>query len=518
MIKATALQALRRFWWIPLLLGCAGGLLSALPDPAETVDSRVFYVARHTLLIESDGGVLEDPTAVNQLELRATTGDVPDLVEERLGYPAALSSTALDTFEASLILEATADSPEVAEDTANAYADVLSTYVTQLQQNIQTDRRSALLTRSDQLQEDIDDLQDQLDPDVENAVVQAQLDALQREYSVVFEQLYNEQNSNEARLVLTTLERASARPVETSAGGLGAPTSRSGRAALGVFSGLALGSGLALLAGRLDRRVRSRAHAEYLFGAPASVIVPDMPELDSKVVVRPDRHDQLSDAYRTLRSVLTFSHAARVTDEEESTRAMIIVVVSPGSSDGKTSIASNLSAALVEANKRTLAVNTDFRRPTLSRRLLGEDPTPLPFDLSQLNDTPPSQLLRRTPLPNLVLLDLSTVAGPPGSLARSTTRLLEPLSNLVDAIVIDSSPVGATAEVLELLPFADHVVVSMRLDHTLTSAAQRSMSLLRALSTGEMHLVVVGESIERSPYYEYGNPTGKRTKRRQLTA
>jgi hypothetical protein len=26
--------------------------------------------------------------------------------------------------------------------------------------------------------------------------------------------------------------------------------------------------------------------------------------------------------------------------------------------------------------------------------------------------------------------------------------------------------------------------------------------------------VVVGENIERSPYYEYGNPNGKRTKRR----
>ena len=43
---------------------------------------------------------------------------------------------------------------------------------------------------------------------------------------------------------------------------------------------------------------------------------------------------------------------------------------------------------------------------------------------------------------------------------------------------------------------------------------QRTMQLLRSLSTGTLHLVVVGENIERSPYYEYGKPSGKRSKRR----
>lgn len=515
MVKATALQALRRFWWIPLLLALGGGILGALPEPTTTADAQVYYRAAHTLLIESEGGsIFDDPLAIYQLELRATTGEVPDLVAAQLGYPAALSSTFLDTTNGALTLEATADSAQVAQDVANAFADVLATYITELQQQTATDRRNALLSRAQRLETDIEELEAQLVGDTENAVVRAQLDALQREYSVVFEQLYNEENEVDSRLVLTTLERAEAQEISTEATGLGAPTSRTGRGALGLFVGAGVGSGLALLASRLDRRVRSRAQAELLFGAPASVIVPDMPERDGTLAVRSDRHDQLSDAYRTLRSVLAFSQAARVERGGDASRAMIVVVVSPGSGDGKTSIAANLSAALVEANKRTVAVNTDFRRPTLSRRLLGEDPLPLPFDLQQLNEVPPTQLLRRTSIPNLVLLDLSTVDGPPGSLARSTTRLLEPLSKLVDAIVIDSSPVGATAEVLELLPYADHVVVSMRLDHTLTSATQRSMSLLRALTTGEMHLVVVGESIERSPYYEYGNPTGKRTKKR----
>ena len=136
----------------------------------------------------------------------------------------------------------------------------------------------------------------------------------------------------------------------------------------------------------------------------------------------------------------------------------------------------------------------------------------MPFTAADLAEVHPRQLLRRTPLPNLVLLDLSGIDAPPGTLARATTSVLDELATMADAIVIDSSPVGATAEVLELLPYADHVVVAIRLDHTLTSATQRTMQLLRSLSTGTLHLVVVGENIERSPYYEYGKPSSKRSK------
>ena len=329
---------------------------------------------------------------------------------------------------------------------------------------------------------------------------------------MVFEQQYGDEFNTSNRLVLTTLQSAIAYSQEASAGGLGAPKSRPTRGALGLAMGGVVGAGVALMLSRLDRRIRSRAQAELLYGGQVSVVVPDVSGAGDGLAVRPDRHDQLSDAYRTLRSMLSFAEAA---EQEPGTpqRASITLVVSPGSGDGKTSIAANLAASLVETNKRTIAVNTDFRRPTLAGRLLGEVPEPLPYAVEDLGMIPARQLLRRTPITNLVLLDLSGIEAPPGTLARATTRLLGQLSDIADSIVVDSSPVGATAEVLELLPFADHVVVAIRLDHTLTSATQRTMQLLRSLTTGTLHLVVVGENIERSPYYEYGNPTGKRSKR-----
>lgn len=516
MMKATALEALRRFWWIAFLFALGGGILAALPEPATTQDATITYSATHTLLISSsNGSIYSDPVALNQLSLYATIGVVPERVGEALGIDpgtaASAISPSLNSTDGSLGITATATTKERAEELANTFATTLTSYMAELQENQRTDRLAALNARADRLEQDISDLEREAQANPDDRVVQAKLDALASEYSVVFEQQFGTSFDIEPTLILSTLAEAKGYP-NASDTGLGAPKTRPTRAIFGLGVGAIVGAGVALLVSRLDRRIRSRAQAELLFGAPASVVIPDVGGAGTSLVVRPDRHDQLSDSYRTLRSVLTFAEAAHAEAEAPRERAAVVLVVSPGSGDGKTSIAANLAAALVEANRRTIAVNTDFRRPTLAGRLLDDDPVPLPFAFAQLSEVTPTQLLRRTPTPNLVLLDLSGMDAPPGSLARATSQALAPLARVADMIVVDSSPVGATAEVLELLPYADHVVVAIRLDHTLTGATQRSMQLLRSLTTGAMHLVVVGENIERSPYYEYGSPKGKKAK------
>ncbi|MDO8362925.1 MAG: hypothetical protein Q7V88_08505 [Actinomycetota bacterium] len=529
MMKATAMEALRRFWWIALLFAIGGAVLGAIPEPSKAADAVVTYRAEHVLLVKSDNGsIFADPIATNQLTLYAVTGEVPKRVAARFGLgtdeaaelaaSSHISTPVLDATTGALVIQAADATAELAVQYADAFAEELTKYLAELQEKERTNRANALLAQAQQLQADIAELQREAAADPDDRLVAAELDALSREYSVVFEQQYGDQYNQTSTLTLNTLRKATAIPVSSGAGGLGAPDSRLGRGATGLAVGAVIGSFVALITSRLDRRVRSRAQAELLYGGQVSVVIPDVSGAGNEVAVRPERHDQLSDSYRTLRSMLSFAEAARTAgDGSEPRGAAVTLVVSPGSGDGKTSIAANLAAALVETNKRTIAINTDFRRPTLAARLLGHAPDPLPFSLAELSQVPPRQLLRRTPLTNLVLLDLSGIDAPPGTLARATTRVLEPLSEMADSIVIDSSPVGATAEVLELLPFADHVVVAIRLDHTLTSATQRTMQLLRSLSTGTLHLVVVGENIERSPYYEYGNSSGKRSKRKTGT-
>jgi Mrp family chromosome partitioning ATPase len=88
---------------------------------------------------------------------------------------------------------------------------------------------------------------------------------------------------------------------------------------------------------------------------------------------------------------------------------------------------------------------------------------------------------------------------------RATTEKLPALASVADSIVIDTSPVGATAEVLELVPFADVIVVVARVGGTQISAAERTLAILRDLATAPMILVLGGVKMDKANYYEYSD-------------
>ncbi len=329
-------------------------------------------------------------------------------------------------------------------------------------------------------------------------MLQAQQAAVSRQYSVAFEQeaLLAKQPTV---LSFTTLERAQA--VAVIDRGLGAPTSRTARTVMGFAVGTAVGFAVAVLLGRLDRKIRTREQAEEVMGMRARVAIPRVrDERRNRVVVTRGRHDLLSDSYRTLRNVVSFVLGGL----EPVDRARIALVVSPGPGDGKTSLAVNLAAAFVERGQQTIAVNTDFRRPTMMRAFTDDRVLPLPFFLEDLDKVDSGLLLYETENPLLHLVDLSTL-GSASELARATARLLPRLAQRADAIVVDTSPVGATAEVLELVPVADVIIVVARVGHTQIAAAEKTIGILRDLTTVPMLLVVTGVKPERTGYDVYGD-------------
>jgi Mrp family chromosome partitioning ATPase len=285
--------------------------------------------------------------------------------------------------------------------------------------------------------------------------------------------------------------------------GLSAPTGRRTRAVMGLLAGLAVGTAVALLLARLDRKVRTREQAEDALGMRARVEIPAVKQRGERagIVVVNGRHDVLSDAYRTLRNLVTFVQSGG----EPLGRAHVTVVVSPGQGDGKTSLAANLAAAFVESERRTVAVNTDFRRPRLAQVINGDRPAlpPLPSEDLKLPD--PKLMLTRTDHPKLVMLDLSTIDATPGELLRSTVGRFPAMSGLADDIVVDTSPVGITAEPLEVVPYADVIILVIRLGHTSVEEAQQTLTRLRDVATAPVILALTGAKAGKRKYVEYGD-------------
>ena len=236
------LDALRRFWWIVVIFTILGAVVAGAPSPQEAADSVTRWNAAHTLLVSntSDGGVLNDQQAFNQLALFATTGRVPERAADALGFtgsPAALASeieVISDQQTGALQISTTQETEDEAVAIANAFADELSGYLAERQDQLSQDRIAATLTRLDELEAQINEVEATVlmpseDPDgepIEDPVARAQLDALSRQYSVVFEQ-YNSLNADQGQLVLTTLEEAQGVPIEER--GLSAPRSRVSR-------------------------------------------------------------------------------------------------------------------------------------------------------------------------------------------------------------------------------------------------------------------------------------------------
>ncbi|CAB4895870.1 unannotated protein [freshwater metagenome] len=252
---------------------------------------------------------------------------------------------------------------------------------------------------------------------------------------------------------------------------------------------------------RSDSRIRTRAQAEAIFGLRSQVAIPDTKERHHGVVVVPERHEPLSDAYRTLRSVVGFVEGGAAHAQG---RVPTILIVSAASGDGKTSVASNLAAAFVETGQRTVAVNTDFRRPALSARILDADPARPGFSVEDLLTLSIRDLLTPTAIDGLVVFDLQGLRASPGDLARITAARIPELASVgASTVVVDTSPVSATAEVLELVPLADVIVLVVRVNHTFIDAAHRTIDTIRALTAAHLLLVVVGEKRQRTDYYEY---------------
>jgi Mrp family chromosome partitioning ATPase len=514
------IDSLRRFWWVVLLFTVGGAVVGGLPAPEDAADSITRYTASHTILIapsNSQGGVsYTDPQTFNQIQLFATTGEVPTRAAAALDYDGssaqlASSVTAItDQQTGALRISTTQATADEAVAVADAFGDELTTYIAQRQDQLRQDRLTSTLTRLEELESQIQEIEGEVlipaasngpdAPPTEDPVARAQLDALSRQYSVVFEQ-FNALQQDQGQLVLTTLERA--QPVAITEQGLSAPRSRTGRALLGSIAGLAIGCGIALVLGRADRKIRAPQQAEEVLGLAANTAIPAVRHHDSSVLaVSPGRHEPLSDSYRTLRSMLAFLDNE---NPELRDRASVTLVVSPGPGDGKTSVSANLAAAMVESGSRTVAVNTDFRRPTLSDRLGVADPEPAGLDLHEIASAPLELVLAPGIDPGLAVLDLARVRGnTPGDLARVTARLLPRIGEIADTIVVDTSPVGATAEVLEFVPRADNIVLVVRLGHTTATTARRSIETVRTLSRGNLLLVLVGgDSNSGDQYYYY---------------
>lgn len=280
---------------------------------------------------------------------------------------------------------------------------------------------------------------------------------------------------------------------------------------LGLVLGLALGLLAAFVRDSLDRRLRSSREIQEHLKMPLLGLV---------------RHDALGhagfvnngksapkgeiEAFRIMRTNLEFLEV------DEPLRSVVVTSGLP--EEGKSTVAAALAWVSAMAGKSTLLVECDLRRPSLAERLGIKQSPGLseylagkaePADVVQTvavgesggnGDAPPA--------PAVAAITAGASAPRPAELLGSKrfSQFLAEVRMAYDFVVLDSAPLLAVSDTLELLALVDGVVVCVRASRVTRDQARAARAALDHLPAKPAGLVVTdvrGREVEDYGYYSY---------------
>ena len=158
-----------------------------------------------------------------------------------------------------------------------------------------------------------------------------------------------------------------------------------------------------------------------------------------------------------------------------------MTVTSPGRSDGKSFLASNLALAFADAGSRTLLIDADVRCGRLHRVLnLARKPGLTDLLAGQAAG---EQVLQATAYPTLTFLGSGTRthAGPTLISSAMLPRALAALRPGYDVIIVDSSPLAAGADAFALGTATGSMLLVLRTGVSDRELVQAKLEVLHCL-------------------------------------
>jgi capsular exopolysaccharide synthesis family protein len=485
-----SLHVLRRRLLVILVvavLGVAGGWMSA---PGKSA-GQVSYRATHTLIYEPHGG---QSFNIEQVALLASSGEVPSRVATRLKLDrnqvrSAVSAVSNPDVSTIAITARSAD-PSGAVLLADVTAEELAAEISGPDQ-------AAYDAQIKQLTGQVDSAQARLNAiPAKNAADQA---AAKADVTTAQQALQQYKSSTPPpNTELRTLETATAAAVRPA--GVKAPNSKTGRALLLGAFGLLAGIAGAFVLERMDSRIRSKTRAEEAFGAPVVAEVPPIAKsLQGRLLTRTDANSPFIESYRGLRTYVALW--APEAGEDDGHR--VILVTSPGPSEGKTTTVAHLAAMLAELGRSVVVISADLRRPRIHQFFDLPDAPGLVEALAAAPDAPEfAELDRPTSVRNVRLVLSGPPVDNPAPLLEHAAELIRATRPLADFVLIDCPPLLVANDAVEMARHADGVLLVARSGATPVEAAERSAELLERLEIPVVGTVLVGsEAVSNASRY-----------------
>lgn len=544
MISTKVTAVLRRRWpilAIAFAIGVLAGAVSSQLAPSDIVQQ---YRAEQVVVANSSG---TGGVSVQQDSLKVTRGEIPTIAAEAVGdgergdQLASDISVTVDTDSQAITIASVDVNPDVAAQRVNAVTTAFLDVTNGQRQEAERVRVEQLAAAAKAAEADLatfdETYPDLVDPDAEvtdpetGEVVQGNdgldpaLVSQRQSLSDAAAQARSEATVQKAQLASTQPYQSlgEQQPKRDSRGAFEVPNSLFLRATfLGLF-GLLLGIILALILERLNRRIDTRP--ELAEACPLPIIAEvgfvaanRRPTADGSLILT----GVWAEAYRRVRSAMqfvyergTFGATGKATGPaptKSDGHGGVFVFTSTAPGEGKTTSALLTAQAMAEVGVRTLLVGADFRRPALAE-VMGIEAGPTIADLTGPAEGRPKvdQVVRPTKFPNLYLALSGRPTRDVSELIAATRQLVSQAASQNATVIIDTSPLNASSDALDLLPVVDHVIMVVRSGRSTEADLVESIDALERVGADVMGTLLVGTpnaGRRQAYYYDYYSHEG----------
>lgn len=239
-----------------------------------------------------------------------------------------------------------------------------------------------------------------------------------------------------------------------------------------LIVGLGVAGGLAFVREAFDRTIYTPADMEQLTGVPVLGTTPTSDMDDPDVLT--DLHSELNEAYFSIRTALDYTTGGK--------QKKVIQITSTRSAEGKSTTSYSLARDFARVGRRTLLVDTDFRKPQL-HKMHGLDNRQGLVDLVNGRATLP-ELRQSTDIDGLDFLSLGAIPDNPSQLISSgqLSAAVNEFKNTYDVVILDSAPVLGLADAPGIGAIADFSVFVIQSGRS--NARQVDGALRRMRETG----------------------------------
>jgi capsular exopolysaccharide synthesis family protein len=269
---------------------------------------------------------------------------------------------------------------------------------------------------------------------------------------------------------------------------------------VGFTSSLMLGSILALLRERLDRRVQSARQLEDALSIPTLGYLP---------LIRQRRLRKHPASYIAEQPYSFFAEAAQsiITrlNRPSGARSSVVMVTSALPDEGKTTLAVSLAAAVVLAGLRAVVVELDLRNPSIASRIETARPRVSLIDYLTGKVTY-AEILQHDSKSGIDVITVEKTQENPLRLLRNPLldALVRALRTEYDQVILDSPPLLAVSEATIAARLADCFVLVARWKTTEVAAVAEALRQLFRSSPRPVGLVLTRVDLKKYKLYSRG--------------